>query len=125
MNFFAKIAGRMITPALEGTILAGVTRDCVLQLCRDEGVPVEERRIALAELVAARKAGTLEEVFGTGTASLVAPIGELAWGTENLELPPPGPGALGERLRGAIGAIQRGEAADRHGWLETVQADRG
>ncbi len=125
MNFFAKIAGRMITPALEGTILAGVTRDCVLQLCRDEGVPVEERRVALAELVAARKAGTLEEVFGTGTASLVAPIGELAWGTEKLELPPPGPGALGERLRGAIGAIQRGEAADRHGWLETVQADRG
>jgi branched-chain amino acid aminotransferase len=118
MNFFAKIAGRVVTPALEGTILAGVTRDCVIQLCRDEGVPVEERRVGVAELVQARKAGTLEEVFGTGTASLVAPIGELAWGAEGLQLPAPGP--LGERLRGALSAIQRGEAPDRHGWLEPV-----
>jgi branched-chain amino acid aminotransferase len=120
MNFFAKIAGRVVTPALEGTILPGVTRDCVLALCRDLGVPVEERRVALAELAAARQAGTLEEVFGTGTASLVAPIGELAWASEVLRLPPPGPEALGERLRGMLAAIQRGEAPDPHGWLEAV-----
>lgn len=120
MNFFARIGGRVVTPALEGTILAGVTRDCVIQHCRDQSVPVEERRVALAELAAAHKAGTLDEVFGTGTASLVAPIGELAWGGERLELPPPGAGALGEKLRGAIAAIQRGEAPDRHGWLEMV-----
>jgi branched-chain amino acid aminotransferase len=118
MNFFAKIGGRVVTPALEGTILAGVTRDCIIQLCRDEGVPVEERRVALAELVQASKAGTLEEVFGTGTASLVAPIGELAWGTESLKLD--GVGALGERLRTALAGIQRGDVADRHGWLEPV-----
>ncbi len=120
MNFFAKIGGRVVTPALEGTILPGVTRDCVVELCRDEGVPVEERRVTLAEIAAARKAGTLEEVFGTGTASLVAPIGELAWGGEALQLPAPGPGALGEKLRGILGAIQRGDATDRHGWLEPV-----
>jgi branched-chain amino acid aminotransferase len=120
MNFFAKIAGRVVTPALEGTILPGVTRDCVLQLCRDEGVPTEERRVAFSDLQAARKAGTLEEVFGTGTASLVAPIGELAWGTEKLELPAPGPASLGERLRTILAAIQRGDAPDRHGWLEAV-----
>jgi branched-chain amino acid aminotransferase len=120
MNFFAKISGRVVTPALEGTILAGVTRDCVVQLCRDLDVPVEERRVTLAEIAAAREAGTLEEVFGTGTASLVAPIGELGWGGEALQLPAPGPGALGEKLRGALGAIQRGEAPDRHGWLEPV-----
>jgi branched-chain amino acid aminotransferase len=120
MNFFAKIGGRVVTPALEGTILAGVTRDCVIQLCRDEGVAVEERRVTLAEISAAQKAGTLEEVFGTGTASLVAPIGELAWGGEALQLPAPGPGALGEKLRGILGAIQRGDAPDRHGWLEPV-----
>ncbi len=118
MNFFAKIGGRLVTPALEGTILPGVTRDCVIQLARDEGVPVEERRVALAELVAAGKAGTLEEVFGTGTASLVAPIGELAWGAEKVSVP--GTGALGEKLRGILAGIQRGEVADRHAWLEAV-----
>jgi branched-chain amino acid aminotransferase len=120
MNFFAKIAGRLVTPALEGTILAGVTRDCVLQLCGDLGVPVEERRVALAELVAARAAGKLEEVFGTGTASLVAPIGELSWATDSIALPDLGPAALGERLRGILAAIQRGEAPDPHEWLEPV-----
>lgn len=121
MNFFAKIAGRVVTPALEGTILGGVTRDCVIQLCRDEGVPVEERRVTVAELQEARMAGKLEEVFGTGTASLVAPIGELAWGAERIEVPAPGAAALGERLRDAIAAVQRGEAPDRHGWLEPVE----
>ncbi len=118
MNFFAKIAGRLVTPALEGSILPGVTRDCVIQLSRDAGVPVEERRVALAELVAAGKAGTLEEVFGTGTASLVAPIGELAWGTEKIEVR--GTGAFGEKLRGMLAGIQRGDVPDRHGWLEDV-----
>ncbi len=118
MNFFAKVGGRLVTPALEGTILPGVTRDCVIQLSRDEGVPVEERRVSLAELVAARKAGTLEEVFGTGTASLVAPIGELAWGNERIDVP--GPGAFGDKLRGILAGIQRGAVTDRHGWLERV-----
>jgi branched-chain amino acid aminotransferase len=120
MNFFAKIAGRVVTPALEGTILPGVTRSCVLELCRDEGVATEERRVSFAELQAARAAGTLEEVFGTGTASLVAPIGELAWDGGKLDLPAPGPASLGERLRGLLAAIQRGDGPDRHGWLEPV-----
>jgi len=118
MNFFAKIAGRLVTPALEGSILPGVTRDCVIQLARDAGVAVEERRVALGELVAAGKDGTLEEVFGTGTASLVAPIGELSWGTDKVEVS--GTGAFGEKLRGMLAGIQRGEVPDRHGWLETV-----
>jgi branched-chain amino acid aminotransferase len=118
MNFFAKLGGELVTPALEGSILPGVTRDCVIQLAKDAGVPVEERRVSLAELVAAGKGGTLEEVFGTGTASLVAPIGELAWKGDQIRVS--GTGALGERLRSELAGIQRGEVADRHGWLEKV-----
>jgi branched-chain amino acid aminotransferase len=122
MNVFARIGGTLVTPPLEGTILAGVTRDSVLQLCRDRGLPVEERRVSLDELVSAHRDGRLEEVFGTGTASLVAPIGEIAWEGTTLTLPAPGAGAIGEPLRTELGAIQRGEAPDRHGWLEELPA---
>jgi branched-chain amino acid aminotransferase len=118
MNFFAKIGGKLVTPALEGSILPGVTRSCVIQLAKDMGVAVEERRLALAELVEAGRKGTLEEVFGTGTASLVAPIGELAWQGDKVSVS--GTGALGEKLRSTLAGIQRGEVADKYGWLEKV-----
>ncbi len=117
MNLFAKVDGRLVTPTLDGTILPGVTRDCTIALCREAGLSVEERRLGLDELVAAHRAGALEEVFGTGTASLAAPIGELAWGTERLALPE-AKGSVAERIREALSAIQRGEAPDRLGWLE-------
>jgi branched-chain amino acid aminotransferase len=119
MNFFARIAGRVITPALEGTILAGVTRDAIVALCREMGLAVEERRLALAEVLAAAQAGTLEEAFGSGTASLTAPIGELASPRQRIAVPSPA-GSLAGKLREALSAIQRGEAPDRFGWMEKV-----
>jgi len=118
--FFVFNDGSMSTPPLGGTILAGVTRDCVLQLLRDWKVPAVERPLSLEELATAHAARKLDALFGTGTASLVAPIGEVAWDGASLPLPPAGPDALGERLRGALGAVQRGEAPDLHGWLEPV-----
>ncbi len=120
MNLFARIGGKVVTPALDGTILAGVTRDCTIALCRELGLAVEERPLALGELVAAHRAGALEEVFGTGTAALAAPIGELAWGEERLALRDPR-GSVAEQVRGALSAIQRGEAPDRFGWLEPLE----
>jgi branched-chain amino acid aminotransferase len=121
MNVFARIGGTVITPPLAGTILPGVTRASVIQLCRDLGVRVEERRLGIAELQEAHRAGALQELWGTGTASIVAPIGELAWddGT-TMRLPDAGPEALGPRLRDALRAIQEGAAPDRHGWMEAV-----
>jgi branched-chain amino acid aminotransferase len=118
MNFFAKIGGKLVTPALEGSILPGITRDCVIQLARDLGVQVEERRVSLAELQEAGKDGTLEEAFGTGTASLVAQIGELAMKGDAIRVS--GTGALGEKLRSTLAGIQRGEVADKYGWLDKV-----
>ncbi|HTN54097.1 MAG TPA: branched-chain amino acid aminotransferase [Anaeromyxobacter sp.] len=120
MNVLAQLGGAVVTPSLEGTILAGVTRASVIQLLREWRVPVEERRLALDELVEAARAGRLEGLFGTGTAAVVAPIGEVAWEGSALSLPPGGAGSLGERLRAEIAAIQRGDAPDRHGWLEPV-----
>lgn len=118
MNFFAKIGGKLVTPALEGSILPGITRDCVIRLAKDAGVVVEERKVPFAELQAAAKAGTLEELFGTGTAALVAPVGELAW--EGGALKVSGTAALGEKLRATLAGIQRGEVADKYGWLEKL-----
>jgi branched-chain amino acid aminotransferase len=88
-------------------------------LSRDMGLAVEERRIALAELFAAAQDGTLEEAFGSGTASLTAPIGELASARQKIAVPSPA-GSLAAKLREALSGIQRGEAPDRFGWMEKV-----
>ena len=78
MNIFFKISGKAITPSLNGSILPGVTRDSCVQLLKHMGVPVEERPIEINEILAAAKAGTLEEAWGTGTAASISPIGEFA-----------------------------------------------
>ncbi len=118
MNVFARIGDTLVTPPLGGTILAGVTRDSILTLARERGVAVEERPLALDEVWAAHRAGKLQEVFGTGTAGVVSPIGELCWEEGSIRLPE-GAG-LGASLRQELVAIQRGEQADRHGWIEVV-----
>lgn len=120
MNFFARIGDKVVTPALEGSILPGITRDSVIQLLKKWKVPLEERKLAWAELEAAHAEQQLKEVFGTGTASVVAPVGELATAKAKLSLPALGADAYGTRLKEAILAIQRGDAPDEFGWLEKV-----
>ncbi len=120
MNFFARIGDKVVTPALEGSILPGVTRDSVLQLLRKWSIPVEERALPFAEIEAAAAKGELKELFGTGTASVVAPVGELATSKGKIVVPDLGPQSYGLRLKEAILAIQRGDAPDEFGWLEKV-----
>ena len=79
MNIFFKIDGKVVTPMLNGSILPGITRDSVLRICRDWGLPTEERRISVEELLQAQKEGKLEEVFGTGTAAVISPVGKLRY----------------------------------------------
>jgi branched-chain amino acid aminotransferase len=117
MNVFARIGDALVTPPLGGTILAGVTRDSILTLARDRGITCEERPVSLDELLRESRAGRLTELFGTGTAGVVSPIGELVWDEAAIRLPPP---RLSLSLRDELTAIQRGEAADRHGWIEAV-----
>ena len=77
MNIFFKIAGKVVTPALNGSILPGITRNSVIELCKSWGYEVEERKISADELLQAQQDGTLEEVFGTGTAAVISPVGKL------------------------------------------------
>src|SRR5699024_9261259 len=79
MNVFFKINGEVVTPALNGSILEGVTRNSVIQLLKHWNIPVIERRISVEELFEAHANGTLEEAFGTGTAAVISPMGQLSW----------------------------------------------
>ena len=86
MNVFFKINGEIITPALTGSILPGITRKSVIEMLKSWGMPVSERRLPLQELLDAVEAGTLEEAWGTGTACVISPIGELKCGDKHVTI---------------------------------------
>ena len=119
-NIMLKIADEVITPPLGGTILAGVTRDSVLALLKSWGVRVSERRITIDEVVAAADKGTLQEVWATGTAAVISPVGELAYKGRRIVVNQGKIGATAQKLYDTIVAIQYGEAADPHGWTLVV-----
>src|SRR5690606_23796236 len=98
MNICFYKDGTLITPPLEGTILAGVTRDSVLQLARHWGIKVEERRISIDEVMASIKDGSMTEIFGTGTAAVISPVGELFHKGETVTINDNKTGPLAQRL---------------------------
>lgn len=120
MNVFFKIAGEVVTPSLEGSILPGVTRDSVIHLLRNWGVPVRERKIAMQELHEAHMAGKLEEAFGTGTAAVISPVGELNWNDQCLIINGEKIGELSAKLYEALTGIQNGRLPDPYGWMVDV-----
>jgi branched-chain amino acid aminotransferase len=119
MNIMLKIGDEVITPPLAGTILAGVTRDSALALMREWGLPVSERPVTIDEVIAAAHKGTLKEVWGTGTAAVISPVGELAYKGERIVVNGGRIGELTQRLYDTIVGIQYGTIPDAHGW--TVQ----
>ena len=119
-NIMLKIGDEVITPPLGGTILAGVTRDSALALLKSWGVRVSERRITIDEVVAAADNGTLQEVWATGTAAVISPVGELAYKGRRLVVNDGRIGDLAQKLYDTIVAIQYGEAPDPHGWTRGV-----
>jgi len=120
MNLFVVIGDKLITPKLGDSILAGVTRDSILTLAKDLGLPAEERAIGVTELFDAQKNGSLKEVFGSGTAAVVSPVAELAFGDDRLAINDGKPGPLAIKLYEEITSIQRGDSPDRFGWLTKV-----
>lgn len=121
MNIFFKINGTVITPMLNGSILPGVTRNSCVALCKEWGLPTEERRISIDEIFEAYNNGTLEEVWGTGTAAVVSPVGELRW---EGNIMPVGTGNIGEltqKLYDTITGIQTGKVEDFMNWTVEVK----
>ncbi|MBE7035067.1 MAG: branched-chain amino acid aminotransferase [Ruminococcaceae bacterium] len=112
MNIFFKIDGKVITPMLNGSILAGITRDSSIQILKSWGVPVEERKISAEEVFEAHKAGKLEEVFGTGTAAVISPVGELCWKGEKITINNGEIGATSQKLYDTITGLQSGKIED-------------
>ncbi len=120
MNIFFKINGKVLTPELNGSILPGVTRDSVLSLCKHWDIPVEERKISVEELYEASKDGTLEEVFGTGTAAVISPVGHLRFEDHVLMVGDGGIGEFSQKIYDTITGIQLGKIEDTLGWTVEV-----
>ncbi len=120
MNIFFKIDGKVVTPALNGSILPGITRNSVIQLCQKWGYTVEERKISVEELIAAQKEGKLEEVFGTGTAAVISPVGKLRYMDDVMTIGDGQTGALSLKLYETITGIQLGNLPDEMGWRVKV-----
>jgi len=121
MNIMLKIGDEVITPPLtSGTILPGVTRDSALTLMREWGLRVAERQVSIDEVAQAAHRGTLKEVWGTGTAAVISPVGELAYKGERIVINQGRIGELTQKLYDAIVGIQYATAPDTHGWTVPV-----
>jgi branched-chain amino acid aminotransferase len=119
MNLFAVIGGELHTPALDGAILPGVTRDSLITLGRHLGFAVHERAMALDELLAQMLSGECNEVFACGTAAIVSPIGLLT-DLDRREYVPTRIDVVAAQLREALLAIQERRAPDPFGWTREV-----
>lgn len=120
MNVFFMIDGVIITPELSDTILAGVTRDSVITLLRDNGYTVEERPLSIDEIAEASRAGKLQEAFGTGTAASIAPIKDLTYQDELMKLPSVDTWKVAPWLREELNNIRYGRVEDPYNWVEKL-----
>ncbi|HEY8373409.1 MAG TPA: branched-chain amino acid aminotransferase [Pseudonocardiaceae bacterium] len=111
---------RLVTPELTGTLLPGITRDSLLQLGRDLGLRVEERRISTDEWEKGVASGEISEVFACGTAAVITPVGRVKHARGGFTIGNGEPGEVTMRLRRALTSIQRGAAPDTHGWITTL-----
>lgn len=121
MNVFFKINGKVITPVLNGSILEGVTRNSVIQLLKHWDIPVEETKISMEELYQHYENGELEEAFGSGTAAVISPIGELAWDDKQMILNNGETGEIARRLYQTLTGIQYGTVKDPFSWIVKVK----
>jgi branched-chain amino acid aminotransferase len=120
MNVFFKVGESVITPSLNGSILNGVTRASVIQLLQHWGISVEERVISIDELVEAYERGQFVEAFGTGTAAVISPIGELCFRDKQLILNEGKTGPLAARVYDFITGLQVGQVPDPFGWAKEL-----
>lgn len=115
-NIIFIIDGKMVTPSTRDTILKGVTRDSILEIARNWNLPVEERRIAVTEVLDGIKSGKVTEAFGVGTAATITPIAAIGFKGEIYTLPDPAKGEYAAKLRKTLDDLKYGRAADTNNW---------
>ncbi|MFF2655159.1 branched-chain amino acid aminotransferase [Streptomyces sp. NPDC058045] len=120
MNLYFVYGDRIVTPALSGSLLAGVTRDSLLSVAGDLGYPAEEGRVSIDQWRADTENGTLTEVFACGTAAVITPVGSVRTKGGDWTQGDGGPGEVTMRLRSALLDIQRGITEDKHGWMHQL-----
>lgn len=122
MNIFFVIDGEIVTPSLEtGSILSGITRKSTIELCKSWGLPVSERRITIQEIADAYDAGKLDEVFGTGTAAVISPVGHLKWDDKVMEINNNKIGKISQRIYDTLTGIQWGKLPDPFNWVVPLE----
>lgn len=122
MNIMFVIDGKVITPAPDGAILKGITKNSVLTILKAKGYVVEERPISIDEVIEANENGTLEEVFGTGTAAVVAHVESIKYNDVLIELPPIEDRKVGPMAKAEIDGLRAGTIEDTYGWTIPVKA---
>lgn len=120
MNIFFVIDNEIVTPMLQGSILPGITRKSTIELCKSWGMKVSERRIDIQKIADAYDAGKLQEVFGTGTAAVISPVGHLKWNDKVMEINDNKIGPISQKLYDTMTGIQWGEIADPFNWIEKI-----
>lgn len=120
MNIFFLIDDVLVTPKLSGTILPGITRNSVITLAKHWDIPVEERAVPIEEIMEAGEKGTLQEVFGTGTAAVISPVKAISYKDQAVTIHEEGRGPLGQRLYDEIYGMQTGKREDPFGWIHPV-----
>ena len=120
MNIFFVIDGEVITPQLTGSVLPGITRKSALEICKKKGYKVSERRITIEEVAKAYDDGKLDEVFGTGTAAVISPVGHLKWGDKVMTINDNKIGKISQMLYDTMTGIQWGKIADEYNWIVKI-----
>lgn len=120
-NIFFKINGEVVTPVLNGSILDGITRNSAIELLKYWGITVVERKITIDEIYQAYSDGLLEEAFGTGTAAVISPVGELFWEGQKIVINNGETGAVSKKLYETLTGIQTGKLEDPFGWSVKVE----
>ncbi|MDL2280692.1 branched-chain amino acid aminotransferase [Selenomonadales bacterium OttesenSCG-928-I06] len=120
MNIFFVIGDELVTPALNGSFLNGITRQSILKLAPTLGLKAVERRIPIEELFEAHAKGELKEVFGSGTAAVISPVGELSYKGKNIVINDNKVGPVAQLLFDQITGIQQGLVEDKFNWLDFI-----
>lgn len=121
MNVFFVIDDEVITPELRGSILSGVTRMSCIDILRSWGMKVSERKLSIEEVAKAAEEGRLKEAFGSGTAAVISPVGELRWGDDVMVINDGKIGEISAKLYDNLTGIQWGKLPDEFGWTVEVK----